>query len=87
MWGSHSGGYIFWDITPLVRWKPTEISEEHVEPIFRVEDEAKKDSGVKQDETSVDFHRTSRRYIPGDRILKQITFFQTKLSPKLNYLN
>jgi hypothetical protein len=29
---------VFWDITPRSRWKSTDVSEEHVAFIFRVEE-------------------------------------------------
>jgi hypothetical protein len=29
---------IFWDITALVRWKSTDVSEEHIASIIRVEE-------------------------------------------------
>jgi hypothetical protein len=38
--------YVFLNLTPLVRWKSTDVSEEHVTSIFRVE--AKKETGLKQ---------------------------------------
>jgi hypothetical protein len=30
--------YIFWSITPYSRWKSTDVSEEHVASILRVEE-------------------------------------------------
>jgi hypothetical protein len=40
--------YIFWDITRVACWKSTEVSEEHVTSIFRIEEYAKEENNMKQ---------------------------------------
>jgi hypothetical protein len=61
-------------------WESTDVSEEHVPPIFRIEEWAKQETRMKcvasgaememeeicSSETSVDFRRTTRGYIPED---------------------
>jgi hypothetical protein len=50
---------VFWDITPWVRWKSTDVPEEHIASIFRVEEQAKQETSM-----------TARRYIPEDTTLQ-----------------
>jgi hypothetical protein len=74
---------IFWDIKPLVRWKSTDVSQEHFGSILSIKEYAKQETSVKQaasrvkmeakysSETSVDFQRITWHYIPGDILLQQ----------------
>jgi hypothetical protein len=68
---------IFWDITPCGPLKVNRRSDEYIASISRVENKPSKIPGWKQvaslkieamffSETSVDFRRTMRRYIPED---------------------
>jgi hypothetical protein len=64
---------IFRDITLRSSLKLTDVSEEHVAYIFRVEEHAKQETsvkaGCKSSEISVDFQRTTRCYVPEETIL------------------
>jgi hypothetical protein len=42
---------IFWDITPYIPLKSTDISEEHFVSILRIEEGSKKETSVKQIES------------------------------------
>jgi hypothetical protein len=44
----------------------TDVSEEHIISIFRVEEHAEQPSSTASSETSVNFHLTVRWYIPED---------------------
>jgi hypothetical protein len=72
----------------VVRWKSTDVSEEHLASIFRIEVYVKQETSVNSTadrddsstlkmetkcafEASVDFQRTTWRYISGDRILQE----------------
>jgi hypothetical protein len=39
--------FIFWDVTYVVHWKWTKVSEEHAVPFFRLKEEAKQETSVK----------------------------------------
>jgi hypothetical protein len=55
IWDSHSGSYK--ELYLLVRWKSTEVSEEHAGSIFIVEVKAKQETSMKQVASSVFLRR------------------------------
>jgi hypothetical protein len=67
IWGSHGGGSIFWDITPC---SPLNVHSKHSSAFTLVSCSAYSSTlnmeAICYSETSVDFQRTTRRYIPGE---------------------
>jgi hypothetical protein len=78
-WGSHTGGYpeIYLLACNAMRYaESTEVSEACVASIFRLwqsrnqyeaGSKQRKTEAIRSSETSVDFQRNTRRYIPEDR--------------------
>jgi hypothetical protein len=54
---------VSWDTTRVARWKSTDVSEEYIASIFRIQEWAKQETNTKR----VTRKRTARRYIPEDR--------------------
>jgi hypothetical protein len=76
VWGPHSCGYIFWDITYYISSQPT--FRRNIQALLptwfhagscSVYSSTLKVEEICPSETSADFQRTTRRYIPEDRTL------------------
>jgi hypothetical protein len=60
--------HIFWDIRRIVRWKPTDVSEEHIAFIFRFKERGKQETSVKAGgrQSQMTLEMKSFRYISDD---------------------
>jgi hypothetical protein len=69
-WSSHTGNHITWRVSSsgiwcrVVRWVTTDVSEEYIASILRVERIGSAKPACKQVATSVVTQRTTRRHIP-----------------------